>query len=353
MKKIFAERFKTARVLNGYSLQDLSDKLDNEITRQALYKYERGEVIPNKEMISKLADLLKVHPDYFSKDTKVQIGQVNFRKFAKLPSKEENKIIETTREYLSNYLEIEEILNIEQDWKNPLEGNNSVRNFEDIENATKNLRIAWKIGQDPIYNVVEFLEDHNIKVISMEADSNFDGLETLVEDKYAVIVYNSTKHNKSDRIRFTLLHELAHLLLDFGDLPENQEEILCHKFAGAMLLPEEIIKKELGDKRSKLSVQELGNIKKQYGISMQAIVLRAQDLGIININTSKQFFYFIKQVGWKIDEPIQYNYQGEEKSNRFEQLVFRALAEDMISMSKAASLKNKTISEFRNQYVHM
>lgn len=353
MKKIFAERFKSARVLKGFSLQDLSDMLGNEITRQALYKYERGEVIPNDYMIDKLSDILKVRPDYFFKDTKVQIGQVNFRKFAKLPTKEENKIIETTREYLSNYLEIEEILHIEQDWKNPLEGKNKIQNLEDINEAVKNLRIAWEIGQDPIYNVVEFLEDHNIKVISMEADSNFDGLETLVENKYAVIVFNSTKHNKSDRIRFTLLHELAHLLLDFGDMPDNQVEILCHKFAGAMLLPEEIIKKELGEKRNKLSVQELGNIKKQYGISMQAIVMRAQDLQIISPSTSKQFFFFIKQVGWKVDEPIQYNYQGEEKSNRFEQLIFRALAEDMISMSKAASLKNKTVSEFRNQYVHM
>ena len=44
--------------------------------------------------------------------------------------------------------------------------------------------------------------------------------------------------NKPDRIRFTLLHELAHLLLKFGDVSNKQKETLCHQFSRAMLLPD-------------------------------------------------------------------------------------------------------------------
>ena len=46
MTQLFAERLKSARMMNGFSLQDLSDKLENRVSRQAIHKYENGEVFP-------------------------------------------------------------------------------------------------------------------------------------------------------------------------------------------------------------------------------------------------------------------------------------------------------------------
>ena len=118
-----------------------------------------------------------------------------------------------------------------------------------------------------------------------------------------------------------------------------------------MLLPDESIKAELGEHRNKLSALELGNVKKQYGISIQAIVMRAKACGIISDHYTRQFFFFLKQMKWKIDEPVEYH--GVEESNRFEQLLFRALIEDQISMSKAASLMNKSLAEFKKEHQPM
>lgn len=199
--------------------------------------------------------------------------------------------------------------------------------------------------------MVELLEDKNIKVVKLDVDEDFDGLQTFVNGNIPVIAYNIRKANKKDRIRFTLLHELAHQLLKFGNITEHEKETLCHQFSGAMLLPEETIKTELGAHRNKLSTLELGNIKKQYGISMQAIVMRAKVCKIINENYTKQFFFFMKQMNWKVDEPVEY--QGVEESNRFEQLLFRALIEDQISMSKAASLSNQSLAEFKKEHQPM
>jgi hypothetical protein len=84
---------------------------------------------------------------------------------------------------------------------------------------------------------------------------------------------------------------------------------------------------------------------------MQAIVMRAKACGIINDHYAKQFFFLIKQQNWKVDEP--FDYEGVEKSNRFEQLLFRALIEDQISMSKAASLSNKSLAEFKKEHQPM
>ncbi len=348
MKAVFAERFKSARLMKGFSLQDLADALDNQLSRQALHRYEKGEVIPDAEKINLLSKALNVSPDYFFRTTKVELSEVEFRKLSKMPQKEASIIKEITKEKLSRYLELEEILGLPNEFENHLKDFEIITSYQQVNKAAELLREKWSLGNGAIFNIVEILEDKNIKVVKLDVDEDFDGLQTFVNDTIPVVAYNLKKANKPDRIRFTLLHELAHLLLKFGNITDRQKETLCHQFAGAMLLPEETIKTELGEHRNKISSLELANIKKQYGISMQAIIMRAKDCGIINENYTKQLFFFFKQMNWKVDEP--YDYEGVEQSNRFEQLLFRALIEDQISMSKAASLNNQTLADFRKEH---
>lgn len=350
MNQIFANRLRSARLLNGFSLQDLADKIDNKISRQAIFKYESGAVVPNSEMINILADVLNVRPDYFSRETTVEIGQIEFRKQTNFSSKEQKKVIEQTREYLSRYLELEMILNLEPLFQNPLKNIDVIRTKHQIDNATEELRDKWELGMDSICNVAELLEENGIKIIEVHADGLFDGLQTLVNDKVPVIAYNSKLSNKPDRIRFTLLHELAHLLLTFSDdLSYTQREKLCHQFAASMLLPKKALVQELGIKRNKISIQELGNIKKEYGISIQAIVMRALDCEIIDSGFVGRFFNYLNLMNWKIDEPISYD--GVEKSKRFDQLLYRALSEEQVSTSKAAALKNMKLADFRLEFM--
>ena len=348
IKTIFAERFKSARLMKGFSLQDLADALGNKLSRQALHRYEKGEVIPDSEKINLIGNALNVSPDYFFRTTKVELSEVEFRKLSKMPQKEASIVKEKTKEYLSRYLELEEILGLPNVFVNHLKDIEPVTTYKQVNRAAELLREKWGLGKAPVFNIVELLEDKNIKVVELDVNENFDGMQTFVNDTIPVVAYNIKKADKPDRIRFTLLHELAHLLIKFGDVTEKQKETLCHQFAGAMLLPGESIKAELGEHRNKLSIMELANIKKQYGISMQAIVMRARDCGIINEHYTKQFFFMFVQMNWKVDEP--YDYIGVEESNRFKQLLFRALIEDQISMSKAASLNNQSLADFKKQY---
>ena len=114
-----------------------------------------------------------------------------------------------------------------------------------------------------------------------------------------------------------------------------------------MLLPSDTLEKKVGKSRTNLLLPELSAIKKQYGISMQAIAYRMKDLGIITPSYFKQFMFFINQAGFTIEEPFVY--EGQEKSSRFSQLLFRALGEELISMSKAASLNSQKLAEFRER----
>ena len=351
MTSLFSERFKSARLLNGLSLQDLADKLNNTISRQALHKYEKGEVIPDNEMLKKLCSVLNVNTDYFLKTTTVELGSIEFRMTSKSSVKEESQIIEQTKDYLTRYFELEEILKISSIFNNPIESFPIINNYNQIEEAAQELRNTWHLGCDPISNVIELLENNHIKVIEIEASNEIDGLQTIANCNIPVIAINKTKCYKEDRKRFTIIHELAHLLLKFGDLNYKQKEVLCHQFAGAVLFPKDAVFKELGIQRHRLMIQELGGLKQKYGISIQAIAMRAKDLGIISDNYCKQFFFVIKQMGWRIDEPI--DYKGNDNLLRFDQLLFRALAENLITIEKAATLKNQDVNNFKAAYINI
>lgn len=353
INELFADRFRSARVMNGLSLQDLADKLNNKVSRQALHKYEKGDVVPDSEMMALLCSALNVRTDFFFRKTKVELAEIEFRKLKKLPVKDENKIIEEVRDLLSRYLELEEILAIESGFVNPLQEIKTIESFDDIEKAAAGLRDAWKLGNDPIANCTDLLEDHHIKVVEVDAGDSYDGMQTWANNNtIPVIAINKGKVKSADRVRFTLLHELAHLLLlPLKDMPENKREKYCHQFAAALLLPKTAAENELGKYRHKIMIQELGALKRQYGISIQAIIMRAKDLGIVSESYCKQFFFYMKQMNWKIIEPFEYT--GIEGSCRFEQLLFRALAEELISVSKAAALSNLSVAEFRDKIANI
>lgn len=345
-----SNRIKHARLMRGLSLQGLSDKMDNKVSKQALHKYEKGTVEPDLDMVQDIAEALDLKPDYFYREVSVEIKDIAFRKLTSLTKKEQNRIIETTRDYLNRYLELEQIIGKQPSVKNPLKGF-TINSKVDVEKAAQKLRQVWKLGTDPLYNVLELLEDNGIKVIELEGDDSIDGFSTWVNESIPVIGLNALKRKSLDRYRFTVLHELAHLLLDLEKFSEKEQEKLCHYFAGAMLLPLSTIEKELGLKRKKVSLEELKAIKKQYGISMQATVYRLKDLSIISEVVYRNFFRFMARNGYKNDESGLAVYKGEEEALRFDQLLGQALAEQFITVSKAAALKNLRITQFRKEFL--
>ena len=133
---------------------------------------------------------------------------------------------------------------------------------------------------------------------------------------------------------FNLGHELGHLILEAQ--VELDLEAACHRFVGAFLAPAHMARFELGSSRTTLDMNELYLLKQKYGLSMQAWIFRARDLGIISENTAARLFKHFRANGWHRREP------GEafpsEKPLRMERLIYRALAEDLISRSRAQEL---------------
>ena len=226
-----------------------------------------------------------------------------------------------------------------------------INNAADVEEAATHMREEiLKIGSDPISNINELLEENNIKIYSIEADPSFSGMSTIIDDKTGVIVFNNNNEIPLVRRRFTVLHELGHLYLDlslFND-DEKQIERMCDTFAGAMLLPGEKIKEYFGGKRTKVYTNELKLIKENYGIALPAIMYRAKAFNLVTDSYLK-FFMINYNKYYRLQE--KEGYEGKEETTRFIQLLIRAVAQEIITSTKAASLNNQILGDFRKQYL--
>jgi transcriptional regulator with XRE-family HTH domain len=82
-KSFFIDRLKSARLLNGFSLHDLATAMDNKVSRQALHRWEKGEVIPDQEKIGFLSKALNVSPQYFLDQQKLNLVKLNLESYLK------------------------------------------------------------------------------------------------------------------------------------------------------------------------------------------------------------------------------------------------------------------------------
>lgn len=341
------DRLRRARVLKNLSLQQVADQL-GDISKQALSKYEQGKDAPNSTRLIQLADVLEVNPEYFFRSDSVELGEVDFRKHSAFGKKQQEAVKEQVREHLERYLAAEDLFETEHaadgfaQWRECF----PVSHVDDIEKAAEDLRKGWHLGTNPIANLTETLEENGIKVVGLTAHEKFDGLCAVVNDGAdAVIVSNIER--PGERQRFNLAHELGHLVMD---MPESihgtrDEENWCHRFAGAFLFPASQVRETFGSSRRRVLFKEFLLAKEEWGISIQALLRRLYDLGIVQQGFYQSTFRFWSSKGYRKDEPEPLD---PENSYRLRQIVYRALAEGLVTPSRAAELLGVGLGEIED-----
>ena len=340
---MFGERLKLARKRAGLSLRGLAGAIDHAVTAQAIGRYERGEMLPGSATALKLAKALGVPVSYLFSPSQIRLEGVEFRKTATIRAQERAMVEAAVLDSLDRYLLVEELLGIGSHvWDRPEGTPYQVVDLNDAEAAAESVRKAWNLGGDAIPNMTELLEEHGIKVLKLDFPLSVDGLTCRVErpgrEKVPVIVGSASK--SVERRRFTLAHELGHIVMEIdGGL---DEEKACQRFASALLMPRQDLLFEVGRRRQAFGYAEIIEIKRMYGVSAAALIVRLRDLGVITEGTLQAVFRGIGRTWRKAEpEPLREN----EEPRRFQRLVLRALAEDIISLPKAAELLRKSTVE--------
>ena len=337
---MLGERLKRFRLARGMSLDDLEAAIDGFVSKQALSKYERGKMQPKVATLNRIAAALGVKSAQLWGEPGYHIEWVAYRKRTRMGKKEQEKLQGFVAEVLEKQVLLQERVGEQNNLELPIQVF-SVRKLGDVEQAALTLRWKWDLGIAPIANLVNVLEDHFIHIIEVDASEAFDGISAVVRDndKNLLAAAIATRQGISgDRYRLNMAHELGHLTLKLsGDIDAEEA---AFRFGAAFLVPAEQLYREVGEKRSHIQLEELLYLKRRYGMSIQAILFRLKDLGIITASHYKRWCMDINKLGWKKQEPIEI---PPEKPERFHQLVFRAISEGLIGEQEAEQLFNDTL----------
>jgi len=345
------KRIRELRIERGFSQDDLAIRAN--FSKSYIQKFEEGQREIKSSQIAQLAEAFGIDIseilkpiDYTSNE--FVIKSIEFREANKLEMHVDyftKKILGLLYKKYSAYNKLEKIMNESIAFTNPLKKFDKIASNENVEQAAKILRKKWKFEDTPIYNLIIFLEDLGVKIFEVVEDEDFVGFSCWVKSTPIIVI--NTKSTDVSRRRFTILHELAHLLLVFND-DENKDKIerYCDQFAGAMLLPEEILKSYVNSTVS-ITLEELKRIKSKYGISIQAILVRMANVRLITWEKYKEWKDIYRS--WT-DKDIEYN--GREKVSRFNYLLAKGLREGLITKDLASELSDIPMSKLSNSAIN-
>lgn len=275
-------RLREARLFCGLSMEKLAAKTNGAITKQSLSKYETGVMCPKPGTLAALAKALNISVTFFM-GANIEIDTPMLRKTSRdvLTDVEIARIEAILSFWTEQYLAKENKSDMTIHFYNPL-SDLTIANADDVAKAALLLREYWNCGNGPLPNILRLLERKGLKIKTMELPDGILGLSTWANHTNPLILIDIRPEKTTvERLRFTVCHELGHILLNFSE--DADVEKLCDKFSCFFLFPQKTFVEEIGkDKRDFLTLAEMIDLKEVYGVSVAAQVHEAHDLEIIS-----------------------------------------------------------------------
>lgn len=338
------KNLKRIRLLKNLSLKDAGNLLNMSTT--AISKYEKGKLLLDSKRLIDFASAYNVRSIELLKVYNVpKMKFTSFRKKKRLTGQNLELLEELIQDEVAKYLEVIEMNNI--DTSNIQLKKYSCNSLEEAEESANEFRNYIKISnKQPISDLINILENLGIIIIQIKNPNNrfddFDGLSEFVNNIPVIVLLDGIRDGA--RQRFTIAHELGHLILNI-DNNELDEEKLCNRFASALLMPKEAVINEFGDSRGKISFFELTAFKNEYKVSYTAIIYRLNDLNVISEYLYKSLSkYLSKRIGKNDPNPIL-----PETSYQFKKIVYKLESDEIISINKACELLGVTIDEYNSE----
>jgi Zn-dependent peptidase ImmA (M78 family)/transcriptional regulator with XRE-family HTH domain len=305
------KKLKTARLIRGFTLEDLGKELG--LSHQSVSKYENDKSSPDLDMIRRLADLLQFAPSFFYGDNNELLNPQTshfFRSGAAVAKKYKEQVKEKVRTlaYLIDFVEANIKL---PDFKLPsfIEEQCTFKQiaYEDIDTIAEKMRRFIGIGDGPISNVTALCERLGIIVSFSKMDNaKIDACTVFYKDRPYIIL--NEERTSSVRLRFNIAHELGHILLhsnyaekEINDKSKHKRiEQEANRFASSFLMPESTIVPEL----SSSGLDYLLLLKEHWKVSVQAIIYRAEELGVFTQEYALYLRQQISRKNWRLKEPL-------------------------------------------------
>ncbi|MFC0115666.1 helix-turn-helix domain-containing protein [Kibdelosporangium aridum] len=215
----------------------------------------------------------------------------------------------------------------------------------DAAHIAQLLRARWRIPSGPIDNLHAMLDAHGVVVVVRDLDSTAqDAFSTWPRERVPLIVVRAGL--PADRERFTLSHELGHMLMHVIPNPEQEQQ--ADLFAAELLMPADDIRPEL-DGLTTGDFHRLMELKAQWKVSIGALIQRAKTLELISDRQFREFRIKLSKLGWNTVEPIDL---PPERSCLLDRVLDVHRTRDGFSDDELARIAYMTPEAFRRHYLH-
>lgn len=320
------DAIKTARRACGITQEELAHRTG--ITQAALSRYENGLRDPPEAALDAMAQRLGVTVRLLQSASRLQ-GAVAIDVHMRRRATAKATVWRRLEAQLNMYDLHAKLLGEEIS----VRAAHRVPQFDPVEtppaDAARMARAQWRMPSGPVRDLVGWLESAGCMVIDRDfATTRVDGLSQWSSDHPLILV---NERMPTDRRRLTLAHELGHLCLhNLEPMPDMEQD--ANDFAAEFLMPEVLIRPQFRN----LSTGKLLDLKRQWGVSAQALVERAFRLGAIDARRRTGFYKQFSYLGWRKREPA-----SDELAPELPRLaadIGRALAERGLTAEEIAEI---------------
>lgn len=213
--------------------------------------------------------------------------------------------------------------------------------------AARRLRKMWKIEKGAIQNLTQVLEENGFYLIAFDFNTErVDGMSIIANGASPVILSN--KRSLGDRQRFTLAYELGHLVMHLQTNPSFTRDISreANEFAAEFLMPEKDIKADFKDG---VTINLLADLKRKWKVSMQALLYRANDIGIITDNQKRYLVNQFNSMNIRRREPAELDIPREQPM-KLRDLITKYKNKQRLNVKQLALFFNSNEDEFLSKY---
>ncbi len=297
-------RLTLARHLAGLRKSDLAGRIGKSPT--AVAAWESGAKNPMPATVSELALGLSVDPGFFAVRPDDVTATSTTPHFRSLRSTSQ---LARDQAFAYGQLAVDITASLERHVELPeldlpnVPVSTGHRDLDAPEEAARIVRERWEMGDGPAGHLVRLLENHGILVVFSPAQTASVDAYSFTSALRPVVVLNPIKRDYY-RQRFDVAHELGHLVMHGDAEPGGRTvEDQAHRFASELLMPAAEIRDLLPSTMGAHAWRTLAQLKERWGVSMQALLFRARQLGRLSDVSYRNAMTTISSRGWRRDEP--------------------------------------------------
>ncbi|MCC3762667.1 XRE family transcriptional regulator [Glycomyces sp. TRM65418] len=293
-------RLTIARHLAGWKKSQLAEAVGK--SPAAVSAWELGTKRPTPQTVAQLAMVLQVSPGFFVGRKRGSELRPHFRSL--------RSTTQVARDQASAYGElandVAEVFETYVEFPKPAIPSCPVSEDDagdGPEAAARFVRESWSLGLDRIKNTIRLVENQGILVVFSPARAAAVDAYSFAMSSRSVIILSPLK-NDYYRQRFDVAHELGHLVMHEDSEPGSRAiEEQANRFAAEFLAPIDAIQAYLPSVMSGYAWSQLGELKEHWGISIQALLYRARQVGKLSASSYRNAMTTVTNRGWRRKEP--------------------------------------------------